>query len=169
MQLNIFDEIGSEYSLFESSFLYARDLFDMGDQETQQIGMEENLTRINVWVISEEEMATKMIPQVLTPEDLEYTFAIIVPDLEQPWDLMNQCEKWMKCLKDAIFMISPKLKLTVLEQLKERMEEFYKTYKEPELDKDGKLINKKIRKPKKTAEDKMNKSGLDIDGGFQDD
>ena len=63
-------------------------------------------------------------------------------------------------------MISPKLKLTVLEQLKERMEEFYKTYKEPELDKDGKLINKKIRKPKKTAEDKMNKSGLDIDGGF---
>jgi len=63
--LNIFDEIGSEYSLFESSYLYARDLFDMGAEEAQQIGMEENLTRINVWVISEEEMATKMIPQVL--------------------------------------------------------------------------------------------------------
>lgn len=62
-------------------------------------------------------------------------------------------------------MISPKLKLTVLEQLKERMEELYKTYKEPELDKDGKVINKKIRKPKKTAEE-MNKS---IDGGYQDD
>ena len=59
-------------------------------------------------------------------------------------------------------MISPKLKLTVLEQLKERMEELYKTYKEPELDKDGKLINKKIRKPKKTAEE-MTKS---IDGGY---
>ena len=55
----------------------------------------------------------------------------------------------MKCLKEAIFMISPKLKLTVLEQLKERMEELYKTYKEPELDKDGKLINKKLRKMKK--------------------
>jgi hypothetical protein len=51
--------------------------------------MEENLTRINVWVISEEEMATNMIPKVLTPDDLEYTFAVIVPDLEQPWDLMN--------------------------------------------------------------------------------
>jgi hypothetical protein len=37
----------------------------MGAEEAQQIGMEENLTRINVWVISEEEMATKMIPQVL--------------------------------------------------------------------------------------------------------
>ena len=31
MQLNIFDEIGSEYSLFESSFLYARDFYDMQD------------------------------------------------------------------------------------------------------------------------------------------
>lgn len=113
--MNIFDEIGSEYSLFESSYLYARDLFDMGAEEAQQIGMEENLTRINVWVISEEEMATKMIPQVLQPEDLEYTFAIIMPDLEQPWDLMNQCEKWMKCLKESIFMISPKLKLSVLD------------------------------------------------------
>lgn len=60
--MNIFDDIGSEYSLFESSYLYARDLFDMGGEEAQQIGMEENLTRINVWVISEEEMATKMIP-----------------------------------------------------------------------------------------------------------
>ena len=85
--------------------------------------MEENLTRINVWVISEEEMAMHMIPKVLSPEDLEFTFAVIVPDLEQPWDLMNQCEKWMKCLKEAIFTISPKLKLTVLEQLKARMEE----------------------------------------------
>ena len=30
-----------------------------------------------------------MIPKVLAPEDLEFTFAVIVPDLEQPWDLMN--------------------------------------------------------------------------------
>jgi len=38
------------------------------------------------------------------------------------------------------------LKLKTLEHLKERIEELYKTYVEPELDKDGKLINKKIRK-----------------------
>ena len=73
----------------------------------------------------------------------------------------------MKCLKESIFMISPKLKLNVLDALKERLEELYKTYKEPELDKDGKLINKKPRKMKKTNEDSMNKSGLDIDN-FQD-
>ena len=33
IQLNFFDEIGSEYSLFESSFLYARDIHDIGADE----------------------------------------------------------------------------------------------------------------------------------------
>ena len=47
------------------------------------------------------------------------------------------------------------------------MEELYKTYKEPEVDKDGKLINKKPRKMKKTADESMNKSGLDLDSEFQ--
>ena len=102
VQVNSFDEMGSDYSLFESSFIYARDIMELGGEEGQQIGMEENLTRLNVWVISEEEMCN-MIPKVLGPEDLEFTFAIIVPDLEQPWDLMNQCEKWMNALMGAIF------------------------------------------------------------------
>ena len=38
---------------------------DLGHEEGQQIGVEDNLTRISVWVISEEEM-TSMIPKVLT-------------------------------------------------------------------------------------------------------
>ena len=33
IQLNFFDEIGSEYSLFESSFLYTRDIHDMGGDD----------------------------------------------------------------------------------------------------------------------------------------
>lgn len=52
------------------------------------LNTEENLARINVWVISEEDMG-KMIPKVIQPEDLKNTMAIIVPDLEQPWDIMN--------------------------------------------------------------------------------
>ena len=36
LQLNIFDEIGSEYSLFESSFLYAKDVMDLGVDEGGQ-------------------------------------------------------------------------------------------------------------------------------------
>lgn len=75
----------------------------------------------------------------------------------------------MDALKEAIFQISPQLKLKTLESLKERIEELYKTYKEPELDKDGKLINKKIRKLNKTAEETMNQSGVDIDKAIFDD
>ena len=69
----------------------------------------------------------------------------------------------MNALMGAIFQISPKLKLQTLEGLKERIEELYKTYKEPELDKDGKLINKKIRRKKIDADESMNQSGLDMD------
>ena len=169
LQINVFDEIGSEYSLFESSFIYARDIMDLGHEEGQQIGIEDNLTRITVWVISEEDM-TSMIPKVLSPEDLEFTFAVIVPDLEQPWDLMNQCQRWMDALKEAIFQISPKLKLKTLERLKERIEELYKTYNEPELDENGKLINKKIRKRENIdGEDAVNKSGIEQDTSVYDD
>lgn len=145
IQVNIFDEVGSDYSLFESSYLYARDLMSYTDDDAKHVGIEENLSRINVWVISEEEMGA-MIPKFLKPEELEFTFAIIMPDLEQPWDLMAHCEKWMKVLKDAVYSMSPKLNLRTLEKLKNRIVTLFKTYEEPELDKDGKLINKKITK-----------------------
>lgn len=85
----------------------------------------------------------EMIPKIIRPEDLEYTFAIIMPDLEQPWDIMHHCNKWMKVLKDAIFKITPKLELSKLDSLKERIVDLFKTYEEPEFDKDGKFIPKK--------------------------
>jgi hypothetical protein len=40
-----------------------------------------------------------MLNKVLKPEDLEHTFALIVPDMEQPWSIMQQCQKWMEVLK----------------------------------------------------------------------
>jgi hypothetical protein len=48
----------------------------------QDIGEETMMSRINVWIINEEEMGVEMIPKILTPDDLEHTFAIIMPDLE---------------------------------------------------------------------------------------
>lgn len=138
------DEICSDYGHFDCSYLYIRDLADQ-DHETQNIGIEENMGRINVWLISKEDMG-EMITKILKPEDLEYTFAIIMPDLDQPWDIMNHCEKWMNVLKSAIFQISPNLDFKLLEKLRERIVNLYKTYEEPEFDKDGKFINKKIRK-----------------------
>lgn len=92
--------------------------------------MEGDHGRINVWLVSKEEMG-EMIPKILKPEDLEYTFAIIMPDLDQPWDIMNQCEKWMSVLKSAIFKITPNLDFRQLEKLRERIVNVCKTYEEP--------------------------------------
>ena len=146
LQANLFDEIGSDYSSFEGSYLYVREITEFGAVDEKNIGMEENLmSRINVWIINDEEMG-KMLPKVLKPEDLQYTFAFIVPDIEQPWDLMANCEKWMKVLKDAIYSISPNLNLKTLDKLRDRIVDLYKIYEEPEFDKDGKFINKKPKK-----------------------
>ena len=113
-------------------------------------------------MIRDEDMGS-MITKILKPEDLEYTFAIIMPDLDQPWDMMNQCEKWMKVLKDAVYSLSPKLELKKLDFLKERVIDSYKTYEEPEFDKEGKFVSKQIMKAPKLTEEQQ-KDGLDNNG-----
>ena len=133
------DELGSDYATFDSSFLYVRDLAD--HDEASNIGTEETKSRINVWLITEPDMGY-MLTKVLKPEDLQHTFALIVPDMEQPWAIMQQCEKWMGVLKENIFKITPNLELRTLEMLKKRIVDVYKTYQEPEFDKDGKFISK---------------------------
>ena len=52
----------------------------------------------------------------------------------------------MNVLKTAVFELSPNLNLKTLERLKDRNVDLYKTYEEPEVDEEGKLINKKIKK-----------------------
>jgi hypothetical protein len=44
------------------------------------------------------------------------------------------------------------LDLKTLEFLKERIIDLFKTYEEPEIDKDGKIINKKLNKQLKLNE-----------------
>ena len=44
-----------------------------------------------------------MIPKILKPEDLEFTMAVIMPEMEHPWDIMDNCEKWVSVLKEGIF------------------------------------------------------------------
>jgi hypothetical protein len=70
LQANLFDEIGSDYSSFEGSYLYVREITEFGAVDEKSIGMEENaMSRINVWIINDEEMG-KMLSKVLKPEDL---------------------------------------------------------------------------------------------------
>jgi len=61
---------------------------DISEAVQHGIDNENTNARINVWMISDEDMGS-MIPKILTPEDLEYTLAVIMPDLDQPWDIMN--------------------------------------------------------------------------------
>ena len=65
---------------------------------------------------------------------------------------MSNCDKWMKVLKDAVYSISPHLNLKTLDKLRDRIVDLYKTYEEPEFDKDGKFINKKPKKKPKNSE-----------------
>ena len=87
-KLTAMDDLGSDYSMFDGSYLH---LHDFGDELQGDGGpsghIEDNRARMNVWLINDEDMG-HMITKVLTPEDLEYTFAIIMPDLDQPWDIM---------------------------------------------------------------------------------
>lgn len=67
--IEVFDEYGSNYAPFESSFLYTHEHGDYTGEEQGKIGQDENLSRLNVWLISDEDMGS-MIENIIKPEDL---------------------------------------------------------------------------------------------------
>jgi hypothetical protein len=82
--VDVFDEYGSNFAPFESSFLYVHENLGEGyggGEEGGKIGQDENLVRLNVWLISDDDMGN-MIENIIKPEDLINTFAVIVPNLE---------------------------------------------------------------------------------------
>ena len=79
---NRMDDYGSDFANFDCSYMFYKDINDQAYAEEFN-----SATRINVWLISDEEMGS-MIPKILKPQDLKYTFAIIMPDMEQPWNIM---------------------------------------------------------------------------------
>jgi tRNA A58 N-methylase Trm61 len=52
---------------------------------------------MNVWSISEHEK-WDLLECVVKPEDLETTCAVIVLDIDRPWDLMSDLKKWLQTL-----------------------------------------------------------------------
>ena len=79
------EEYGSDFANFDCSFLFYKDIMEGSNIAFEDANAH---TRINVWLISEPEMG-KMLTKILKPSDLEHTFAVIMPDLEQPWDIKN--------------------------------------------------------------------------------
>ena len=52
---------------------------------------------MNVWIVNDPDMG-HLIAKILKPEDLEHTMAIIMPNMEQPHNIMLHCKKWMQVL-----------------------------------------------------------------------
>jgi hypothetical protein len=69
----------------------------------------------------------------------------------------------MTVLKDAIYQLTPQLDLKKMEFLKHRIEELYKSYEEPEFDKDGKFISKRIKMAHQMVDaSKLTQNDLDM-------
>jgi hypothetical protein len=81
------EEMGSDFAALDFSFLYVKDLTD-GDQLNNAVSSEDNLPRINIWTLQDSEKG-EMLEAVLKPSDLEQTIAVIVLDLDAPWEMMN--------------------------------------------------------------------------------
>jgi hypothetical protein len=47
---------------------------------------------------------------VIKPDDLENLCAVIVLDMDKPWELDASFKKWMKALQSLMFELTPKMK-----------------------------------------------------------
>lgn len=83
-----------------------------------------------------------MIEAVLKPDSLEHLSAVIVLDLDTPWELMNQLKKWIKTLQQALFNLLPQMEPGMYEKMKTKLEEYIKTFEDPQLDSNGLPIRK---------------------------
>lgn len=62
--------------------------------------------------------------------------------------MMNSLQKWMGALQDTVFQLMPKLPLSIQDKMRSKIETYVKTYEEPEVDENGKLVSKlKSSKP----------------------
>lgn len=102
------DKMGSQFAALDSSFLYVKDLAEK-DALSSAVSSEDNLPRMNAWIVQEPEKAD-LIKQVLKPESLHYTCAMIVLDFDQPWEMMNALQRWMGVLGETILDIMKLLK-----------------------------------------------------------
>jgi Dynein light intermediate chain (DLIC) len=100
---------------------------------------DDNLPRLNIWMLSDPEKKD-LLKTILKPETLESTAALIVIDLDQPWDLKESLYKWMRFLDDTIKEVLNKLPLEKKMALQKRIERYIKGYKK--LD-EGKVSEKK--------------------------
>lgn len=140
------EQMGSDYAALDFSFLYVKDLSDR-DNSNNIVNADDNLPQLNIWRVQEAEKLD-LLEAAIEPANLQSTAAVIVLDLDQPWELMNQLQKWFKALQAHLFKILPNLEPGKYEKMKNEIVKQWKTYQEPILDDQGQLKNP-VRRPDK--------------------
>ena len=126
----------------------------------------EHLEDNNIWVLNDAERLDFLIRN-MKPDNLDNTIFAIVIDFTQPWTFMDQLSQW----SDVIFEINKKLflQLPVVKQnqMKRRIEEHFKLYKNPNKAAEGKEAVDRTSEETKTnneaAEDDMKEALKQID------
>jgi len=124
------EKMGSAFAALDSAFLYVKDLSEK-DALTTTVSSEDNLPRMNVWILQEQEKAN-LVKMMIRPEELQYTCAAIVLDFDQPWEMMNALHRWMSTLSEAILDIMKLLKSSDQDKMKQRLSRYVKSYEKQE-------------------------------------
>jgi|LauGreDrversion4_2_1035121.scaffolds.fasta_scaffold527295_1 hypothetical protein len=103
------DKMGSQYSALDFEFLYVKDMNEK-DAIQGMVTSEDNLPRMNIWMLQDTEKR-ELLKVVLKPELLETTAALIVIDIDQPWEMKESLFKWMRLLEEIIKEVLNKMPL----------------------------------------------------------
>lgn len=111
--------MGSQYSALDFEFLYVKDLNEK-DALTTTVTSDDNLPKMNVWVLQDPEKID-LLRSVLRPEHLDYLCAVIVLDLDQPWEMMNALNRWMDLLDQLMRPLLSKVPIKRQDEIKRRI------------------------------------------------
>lgn len=120
------------------------------------------MTKINVWQLNDSNRIDYLL-QNLKPENFENLIIAIVLDFTKPYLFLDQLSKWA----DVIFEISKKLPTTKQNELRKKLEDHFRLYKNP--DKQDDIANDNEESKEQTEnDDEMNEAimNMPLDDGI---
>ena len=77
---------------------------------------------------------------VSNPDIVKRMFVVIMLDFSQPWNFMTEISRWVNFLNQLLSKAG--LTISQLDEMKDRVQKYYTSYKEPTYDEDGKFLKK---------------------------
>jgi len=69
---------------------------------------------------------------VSNPDIVKKMFVVIMLDFSQPWNFMTEISRWVNFLNQLLTKAG--LTISQLDEMKERVQKYYTSYKEPSYD-----------------------------------